>query len=161
MPSSDAWVPSNRLDAAQLIDCVSALAGDASQHVKGARNRYLPAIRLLAIMYCLTRIYVCAISCSCPRDNDTSPETRCVSHYNVIIRLVAKQCQRPLEFYMKLLLVDVGKEVTIERLLPLYLQLLRDESSEVCVAPLRDMPSLQEVTGWLDWWADSSYSGEA
>lgn len=28
--------------------------------------------------------------------------------------------------------IDVGKEVTIERLLPLYLQLLRDESSEVC-----------------------------
>ena len=28
--------PRNRLDCGQLIDCVSALAGDASQHVKGA-----------------------------------------------------------------------------------------------------------------------------
>lgn len=40
--------------------------------------------------------------------------------------------------------LDVGKEVTIERLLPLYLQLLRDESSEVRVAPLCDVQSVQE-----------------
>ena len=52
------------------------------------------------------------------------------------------------ESHMKLPLVklplDVGKEVTIERLLPLYLQLLRDESSEVRVAPLCDVQSVQE-----------------
>ena len=36
------------------------------------------------------------------------------------------------EAHMKLLVLHVGKEATIERLLPLYLQLLRDESSEVC-----------------------------
>ena len=60
---------------------------------------------------------------------------------------------------MKLPLVklslDAGKEVTIERLLPLYLQLLRDESSEVRVAPVCDMPSMQEVTDLLDRWADA------
>ena len=51
---------------------------------------------------------------------------------------------------MKLVMADlhVGKEVTIERLLPLYLQLLRDESSEVRFTPLCHMSATCRPIDW-------------